>query len=142
MNEEQNKSSKPGHIKFLVKRAFNTVFENLAKDLNEDVLKIQLGICFKGGSHVYEAFSNFSKVKDINLDEYFGVMMDLSGGASAIDQTICQAGPVYAKEFDCPVDDISIIFQWKDKDSLPKAVILKAGAKARALDIEQEFLSN
>lgn len=141
MNEEQ-KVSRPSTIKTLVRGAFNTIFENLAKDLNEDVLKIQLGICFKSGGHVYEAFSNFSKVKDINIDEYFGVMMDLSGGGAAIDQTICQAGPVYAKEFDCPIDDISIIFQWKSKDSLPKAVILKAGAKARALDIEQEFLSN
>ncbi|HRG36901.1 MAG TPA: hypothetical protein PK289_00055 [Bacteroidia bacterium] len=134
MSEEQK--SKPGHIKFLVKRAFNTIFENLAKDLKEDVSKIQLGICFKGGGHMYEAYVNFSKVKDINLDEYFGAMMDLSGGAAAIDQTICQAGPVYAKEFDCPVDDISIVFQWREKE-LPKAVILKAGAKARALDIHK-----
>ena len=118
---------------------FRKVFINLAKEMEVAVEQVQLGIYYKNGNHVYEAYKDFKKEKDIDLGDYVGTIIDFSGGTEIINMTIAQAGVKYASGLGCDASSINIIMRYK-KDSLPEAVLLKDGAKVRDIDIDNEFL--
>lgn len=133
-----------GMISYIAKKTFSKIFTRMAEDLNIPVDSVKLGICYDGGRTIYEAYSGNTKVKDVQLDDYFpGV--DLSGGTAAIEATIGSAGPRFAKEMsetlkkDVAVGDVSIVMKHKDKD-FPMAVLMAFGQKQRMINIEQEFL--
>ncbi|KKS77125.1 MAG: hypothetical protein UV51_C0010G0030 [Candidatus Woesebacteria bacterium GW2011_GWC1_42_9] len=128
------------HITYLAKKTFNKIFNNLGKELNEDVTNIQLGICYKSGQHFYEAYSNFKKVKNIVLGDYVGAVIDFSGGTEMIDSTIVQSGTTFSKNLNCPLDDISIIMRYR-KDQFPESVLLVNGKKEREINIEKDFFN-
>lgn len=133
-----------GMVSHLAKNAFNKIFKNLAKELGEPVENIQIGIYYPDGCK-YEAYKNFEKVKDIDLDAYTGMGIDFTGGTAAIDMTISQAGPAFAKELseklnrEVSVSGINIIMKYCE-GKLPLAVLLCDGQKQRVIDIEKEFL--
>ena len=99
--------------------------------------------------HKYEAYKksghSFEKVKEIELDDYCGAIMDLSGGSAAIDATIAQSGPRFARELseklgkEITTNDVSILMKYA-KDALPQAVLMTGTEKHRSINIEQEFL--
>lgn len=127
------------HLSYIAKNTFNKIFTNLSKEMGEEVNKIQLGIYYTNGMQKYEVYRNLKKEKDIELNKYVGSVIDFTGGTEVINATISQSGPVYAKELNCELDEISVIMQYKEK-SLPMAVLMKKKEKVRNIDIEKEFL--
>ena len=123
----------------LCRKTFIKVFKNLAKEMNVDISNVQLGICYNGKT-TYEAYNNLKKVKDIELDDYVGGIIDFSGGTEVIKSTISQACITYSKELKCRREDINIIMQYNN-DKLPNAVLLCENKKVRKIDIEVEFLN-
>ena len=146
-----------GHVSFLAEKSFRKIFTNLAKEVNQKVEDIMIGICYESGNHKYIAYvkdgGSFKpvldaegKVRSIDLDDYSGMLMDLSGGTAAIDSTIAQSGPRFARELseklqkEIKVDDVSILMKYKEND-LPFAVLMTNGnEKQRNINIEAEFL--
>lgn len=142
-----------GMVSFLAKKIFNKIFHNLAAELEDKVENIQLGIYYANGSQKYEVLQKqaskncpgtmaFVKVKDIDLDDYCGSVVDFSGGTAVIEATIAQSGPKYAREIGCSVGDVNIIMQYNATSGIPDAVLMNAKAKVRKIDIIQEFLTN
>ena len=136
-----------GIVSNLTKKAFAKIFKNLADDLGVPIADVAINIAYKDGMHRFEAFKNgtpqgFVKIKQIQLDDYIGkgIAIDFTGGTAAIEMTISQAGPKYAKELNCAVDDIEV-FMADIPGKLPKAVLMKSGQKVRSIDIDTEFLS-
>ncbi len=125
----------------LCRNTFNKIFKNLAEEMNTDIAKACLGICYHKGGASYEAYNNLTKVKDIEIDDYVGAVIDFSGGTEVIKATINQAGTNYAKEFDCSPESISIIMQYNE-GKLPNAVLMKDNLKIRNINIEKEFLNS
>lgn len=131
-------------ISYIAKKTFKKIFTKMAEDLNASIDSVQLGICYNGGTTTYEAYKNFEKEKDVRLDDYF-TGLDLSGGTTAIEATIGNAGPRFAKELteklqkEVLVSDVSIIMK-HNSDKLPIAVLMAFGKKQRMIDIESEFL--
>ena len=138
-----------GHVTFLAKKSFNKIFKNLADELGEDVNNVLIGICYENGEQKYEAYkktdTGFERLKNIDLNDYCGMVLDLSGGTSAIDATIASSGPRFAKEVsektgkEIGVDDIEILMRYNNGE-IPKAVLMADNKKQRDINIEQEFL--
>ena len=132
---------------WLATKSFNKIFNNLAKELNEDVSIIQIGIYYKNSCHKYVAYTNFVKGKEINLGDYFDNIIDLAITEGSVDSTIGQAGPRYSKELsqklqrEVKTDDVNIIMKHKKDGELPYAVLMLGQEKQRAIDIETEFLN-
>lgn len=122
----------------LVAKTFNKIFKKVAEELNEPVENIQLGIYYVGSSFKYEAYRNFVKEKDIELDNYLNILE--IGLSSTIDSTIGQAGPRFAKECECEMSNINIIMKYREGE-LPAAVLMAKEQKVRLVDIETEFLN-
>lgn len=135
-----------GMVAHLAKNAFKKIFKNLAKELQEPVENIQLGIYYPDGCK-FEAYKNFEKVKDIALDSYIGRAIDFTGGTAAIEMTIAEAGPRFVKELseklnrEVSVGEVNIIMKYNE-DKLPIAVLLCDGQKQRVINIETEFLNS
>lgn len=129
-------------ILFLTKNTFKKIFTNLSREFDAPPENIQLGIQYKNGSHNYEAYKNFQKEKDIELNDYVGssIGFDLTGGVSSIDMVIGESGVRYANELNCKTDDIKIIMAYKEKE-LPRAALLQNNKKVREIDIQKEFFS-
>lgn len=128
-------------VKAIAKNVFKKIFKNLAEELQLPVEQVQIGLSFENGVHKFHAYKNFKIEKQIDLEDYVGTVIDLSGGIQAIEMTICQCGPRYAKEIGCNIDDVKVIFKHRDGD-LPAAVLLNGAVKIRNIDINAEFLSN
>lgn len=126
------------HVQFLARKTFGKIFKNLAKEMNEEVQNIQIGICYKNSQQVYEAYRNFNKEKDINLANYVGTIVDWSGGTAMIDATVAQAGIMYQNKFKCNPEDLNLIMKYKE-GSFPEAVLLLKGKKEKEINIETEF---
>lgn len=128
-------------VKFIAKNIFKKIFKNLAEELESPVDSVQVGLYFEEGVHKFEAYKNFKREKDIDLEDYCGTVVDLSGGLQVIEMTISQSGPRFAKEIGCEVDEVKVIFKNRDGD-LPLAVLMRGDKKVRNVDINAEFLSN
>ena len=126
------------HVQFLARKTFDKIFKNLAKEMNEDVHNIQIGICYKNSQQVYEAYRHFKKEKDIELGNYVGTIIDWSGGTSMIDATIAQAGITYQNQFKCASEDLNVIMK-HNEGYFPVAVLLLKGKKEKEINIETEF---
>lgn len=129
------------HVAYIARTTFEKVFNNLSKELNEPVENIQLGICYKNGKQVYEAYRNFKHEKDIDLGDYVGTLIDWSGGTTMIDATIAQAGINYKEHFKCAPEDVNVIMRFR-KNKFPEAVLLLNGKKEKEIDIETEFFQS
>ena len=106
----------------IAKRAFSKIFTNVfleLKQTNPDlkIEDVQVGIFYQEGQAKYGIFNGINLVKEITLDDYCGGIMDFSGGTIAIDATICQAGPIYAKQLNCKTDDITLVMSYNNKDN-------------------------
>lgn len=124
----------------IVKKTFITVFNNISKDINAPVEKIQLGIYYdEKGLQKYEVYNHFKKEKDIDINDFIPGVIDWSGGSALIESTIAQSGAKYAKELNEAIHKIKIIMAYH-KDSLPYAVLLVDGKKIRNINIEKEIL--
>jgi len=130
-----------GMISHITKNTFNKIFANLAKEMGAKIDDVQLGIFYVKGEQKYEAYHNLEKVKDIELDEYCGSIIDFSGGTEVINSTIARAGSVYAKEHGCNIDEVNIIMKYNNA-KLPMASLMISGRVARRIEIEKEFLSS
>lgn len=130
-----------GMVKYLAKNTFKKIFRNLAAELECPESAVQIGIYFIDGAPKFYAFKNMIKIKEIELDDYCGSVVDFTGGTAVIQATIAQSGPKYARELSAPITDVSVIMRHRD-DALPDAVLLNGNVKARKIDIEQEFLNN
>ena len=135
----------------LVKKTFIKIFKNLSEELSVTPSDIQLGIVFVNGTQGYEAYKNFEKVKDIDISDYVGTVIDFSGGTELIKATIGQAGSTYSKRLKCDIKDVSIVMQYK-QDDFPDTVLLqdkvveingkgdiKEKVKIRNINISTEF---
>lgn len=131
-----------GMIKTIAKNTFRKIFKNLALDeeLNCPVEEVQIVISFENGEHRYDVYKNFKRVKQIQLDNYVGAVVDFTGGTSVIETTIAQSGAKYAKECNGRVDDISIVMRNK-VDGLPDCALMNGSSRVRKIDIENEFLN-
>lgn len=124
----------------LCKNTFNKIFKNLASELDTEINHAYLGICYKTTGAVYEAYKTGKKIKDIEIDDYVGAIIDFSGGTEIIKATINQAGNNYAKELNCNPDSVKVIMQYNN-GALPNAVLMKDNLKVRNINIEKEFLN-
>lgn len=131
-----------GMVSFLAKKIFDKIFTNLAKSLDQTVDKVQIGIRWENSAPKYEAYISFKKIKEIELDDYVGSVVDFSGGTAVVESTIAQSGPKYAKQLGVAIEDVSIIMQHNAKTRIPDAVLMNGKAKVRKIDIESEFLNN
>lgn len=136
-------------ISLIARKTFGKIFNNLAAEIGCPVESVQLGIYYPADVQgcKYEVYENFVKLKDIELDAYTGVGIDFTGGTAAIDMTISQAGPRFAKEISeatkesIEAKDVNIIMRYREKE-LPDAVLMYSGKKHRMIDIKKEFLNN
>ena len=127
-------------ISNIVKKTFEKVFNNLAKEMNAPVEKIQLGIYYdEKGNQKFEVYNQFKKEKDFDIGDYVGVAIDWSGGTAVIESQISNAGIMFSKEVGCHIDSVKIIMAYK-KDCLPDAVLMAEGKKVRNISIEKEIL--
>ena len=137
----------------LVRKTFKKVFTNLSKELEDDIMNIQLGIFYnnKEADAKYEVFKNFEQVvevddtgketkKLIELGDYVGAVIDFSGGTQIIELTIAQSGVRYAKELCCDINEINIILAYKNDKELPNAMLCKNYEKVRKINIGEELL--
>ena len=132
----------------ITKKTFNKIFNNLSAKVNQPLDNLKIGIFYENGEPKYYAYSGVDRIQvhpekdQWNFDpkNFIGTMIDWSGGTEVIKATIEQAGQRYSKEYDCSVDDVSIIMKPND-GKLPLAVLLVNNEKKQEIDIKQDFLT-
>ncbi len=130
-----------GFIDNKVKKTFEKIFKGVAKEINCDVSEVKIGIVYKDGQIVYEAYRGNEKEKDIKLSDYLNMF---DSAPHVIEATIGQASGRYASEVATKLNkevhpnDVSIIF--KDvPGEIPRAVLMAFGQKQREIDVKTEF---
>lgn len=124
-----------------VKRTFEKIFKGVAKSLDCNVQDVKIGIVYKDGECLYEAYKNNEFVKNVKIDDYLGMF---DSGSHVISATIGQAGGRYAKEISTKMEkevspnDVSIILKDNPKE-IPHAVLMAFGEKQRMINIKEEF---
>lgn len=130
-----------GFIDYKVKKTFGKIFKGVAKSLDCNVSDVKIGIVYKDGECLYEAYKGNEFIKNVKIDDYLGMF---DSGSHVISATIGQAGGRYAKEIgtklekDVSPNDVSIILK-DNPDEIPFAVLMAFGEKQRMINIKEEF---
>lgn len=130
-----------GFIDWKVKKTFEKIFKGIAKDLECNPSDVKIGIVYKDGVCVYEAYKGNEKVKDVQLSDYLNMF---DSGTHVIDATIGQAGNRYASELskklnkEITSNEVEILLK-ENPGAIPHAVLMCGGAKQRMIDIKTEF---
>ena len=123
-----------------MQKTFDSIYLNLAKELNIKAEDVQIAISYKAGKRQYDVYSGFKMVREsVDLNRYTGTIIDWTGTTTLMDTMFAPSGVRYAHEMGVNIDEIKIILSYREKD-MPEAMLMSGGAKVRNININQEFL--